>query len=432
MGFGERLLEYTGMAYDSGNFTDNTDYYMPDLNGALEKIAPDDLVAKKNAVFSGYKKLDAATIVRNSFERSFVTHGLIDRDKLMEFFSMWGDRSPYIDTQALLEQNAANIVAYGQRDSWHESYILSKDIRVLSIAIGDMNEDGADDFAVAVEFITDGFHGRRSCFVVLNDGQGGYKTGQRNDTLIHHIYAQGDGFSSLSIRNGQLSIHNNGSEWWGSETFAYFGGDLRLVRSYDHSYDRFSMNGMETTIDYLAGVIESRSTSAIYDDVNGLLLGSTAFTPIVSFFENPILFGDTHCFATPYAPSLWDYEYQGYYNIEKKDLPLKLDYSPDDALALIVEKFYSNANLIKNQIPWTEETRNNYTTLLFYEMPAYYYENAEIRIQYSRIWVHAGEGGFYGAEHIIDVINLSGNYNNDMLFGNSGMFSVDAITGGIR
>ena len=328
---------------------------------------------------------------------------------------------PVVSTD--LEMYATDIVAKMWLQNERE-YILNNNSRVVEAAFGDLNGDGIADLAVAVEREPKDDFAYHTCYILMGDEDGAYTIRHSNDSLVNGYT---EVYSSLCITEGQLTVSSTWapSLWGESYTFAYRDGRLQLVKIYECLAAFSAPNGIHTTIDLENGRIETRSYCGNDRRLNDLLLYSAGFDHEAIYFEDPVLDiikTSAYPVGTPFAPSLGSFEYQGYDGSGRSESLLDLPCHANDALMAVFGELYSDSGLVRKQIPWTDETKMNYTTLLFYEMPDFFFENDEGRLYHSSIWVSAPEGSLLTASHIIKW--QSSNDDNRFV-----LYWVDGVTG---
>ena len=119
---------------------------------------------------------------------------------------------------------------------------------VLNFTKGNLNRDGIDDAILILKVINEdnsmGDSPKRSLYILIGNGNGGYKLATKNSKCVLGVKDGGmigDPFSAVAIKNGYFSIeHYGGSSWrWIKITTFRYDSDRDnwfLHREGDESY----------------------------------------------------------------------------------------------------------------------------------------------------------------------------------------------------
>ena len=322
-----------------------------------------------------------------------------------------------LDTETLLFQNLSEIISTMPKfmQCSENPVYLSKTSRVILATAGDLNSDGNRDLAIVVELAeinkdSPGYaegeigFGPRHIYVLLGNTDGSYTVVGKSEALILKHWMGGvfgDPLENVSIENGVLSINHYGgssSRWGCTMRFSYNEGQLLLTEMAAVSHSTFTVNGEETICDFAHQMV-TRYTWR-YSEDPPLLLFSGGLPDKTYLFDDAAF---DEIFAFSYIPFL---PYLDHYQFDKYDKPLDLNISASQALDMVMAEHYNNFEKIN--IPWTQENRDNYSKLLFYEVPDYYYKGAEGTLKYYRLDVYENEGKVSDATHIVIFVSFDG------------------------
>jgi len=329
------------------------------------------------------------------------------------------------DTESLLLQNVPEIFRVMPKFMQYceNPVYLSENSRIILAAVGDLNGDGNSDLAVIVEFSeTDenslgyaegefGF-GPRYIYVLFGNSDGSYTIVNKNESLIldHNSGGVfGDPLEDLLIENDVLIIKHYGgsSDRWGYDMyFIYKDRQLILSKMVAIYHSTLTANGETTICDFINQKIEKYSSS-VEDKFNNYFLYGGEL-PAKTYLFNSVTFGEIVALSDiPFLPYLGS----DYYQFGRFDKPLDLKISASQALDMIMTEHYPDFE--KVYIPLTQENKDNYSKLLSYEIPDYYYQGSSGTLEYFYLdIVEDEEGAVSRATHNI-IFNSSGNENTE-------------------
>lgn len=314
------------------------------------------------------------------------------------------------NTEALLLQKIPEIISTMPELSLYlENFVyLSETSRVILAAAGDLNGDQKGDLAVVVEFMEDekespGYakgelsFASRHIYILIQNADGSYAVTNKNEDLILEYNEGGtfgDPLESVSIENGFLSIEHYGgssSRWGYTMRFSFNEGRLVLADMTSLSHSTFTAGGEETICDFTNHTV-TRYTLA-YSDKPPLLLFSGELPAKTYLFDNAA-FREIEAFSSiPFLPYLDQYQF------DRFDGPLDLNISASQALDMVMAEHYPDFEKVR--LPWTQECRDNYSALLFYEVPDCYYKGISGTLEYFMLDVYENDGEITDIEHTI-------------------------------
>jgi hypothetical protein len=277
--------------------------------------------------------------------------------------------------KALLEQKAKEIINNNKID-------LVDEYKITSSASGDLNLDNNPDLGVVVEKSPGNQLGLRTLYILIKNNDGSYKIKHSNSNIIlgrQEGGVWGDPFQNIEIINNMLIVHEYGGSnfrWAFDDMFKYVGNEFMLVNSKRTDYYTGTGNGYETEFDYINGNIKYSSCSFVDKKYIPKVIFANKTTEKYSFdlFDRRKLDNKD---GFNVLPSLGWYEYSKY------DKMLDLKINSNKALDLVKNTFMPD--LEKVQIPWTSETKANYSSLLFYNVPDYYYKKDNLELYYFQL-----------------------------------------------
>lgn len=262
---------------------------------------------------------------------------------------------------------------------------LEETDRVMDKAAGDLNGDGLTDWAVVVErlseveepgeYFTDA---PRTLAILLGDGVGGYTLGQTNDRFIRRdtqggVY--GDPYEGISIQDGELYYGAYGGSslrWVEDYTFHWAGNGLELKTFCSISFWTYGSCRDSRVYDFTAG--EYREYAAVLSEEGlGRLVWEQDLPVAPSRLEEEgSPWEGEPWIETPPLPSLDN----GYLSAP----PIQ---SPETLLDKAKESYHPD--MWRVEIPWTEETRTNYSDVVGYPVPGYYYTDGKAVLYYGGV-----------------------------------------------
>ena len=266
----------------------------------------------------------------------------------------------------LVEQKVAEIAE-------NKTAELIDKYRIIACSTGDLNGDSLSDLAVVAEQLSSGQLGSRKLYVLLQKKDGSYYVDCSNERLIFGRMEGGvfgEPFESITIRNLELLINHfggSGSRWGCEDTFKYIDNELCLTKSVEEIH--YNGNATERMVlkciyDYTGGCVEiSEANIALY--LSSFPITAHKFTEID--IEEMKQYNYEKIAALPTYQSSND-------RVDEKKIHIP-KISTNEALDIVKEKYYPD--LKKEYFDWTEETKKNYSNLVSYEVPDYYYKNGD-------------------------------------------------------
>lgn len=307
-----------------------------------------------------------------------------------------------LDIETLLLQNIAEIIQI--MPEYHQNPLpLSEKSHLIWAVAGDIDGDSIDDLVVVVELIVDeldeyhGF-GSRHIYVLHCDANGNYSIIHKNESLILEEWRGGvfgDPLESITIEDGILAIHHYGgssSRWGYQMCFAYDNNrQFVLTDMTVTSSSTRTANGEETICDFINHKIERYSWG---DDESQDCFLYGGDLPNRTYLFDDVTFDEIADYGNiPFLPDLGDFQF------DRFNKPIDLRITASQALDMVMAEYYSGFEKIS--IPWTRENRNNYSQLLFYEVPDHYYQSSDGILDYYRLEVFESDSEIIRMEHVI-------------------------------
>lgn len=266
---------------------------------------------------------------------------------------------------------------------------LPENASVLDVCIGDLGNDGTQDIAVVVQtptsavsvFTDDQYeYLSRSLYIFTETSTNCFVCTQQNNDIIlsnNDGGMYGDPYAGIVITDGKLIVSDYGgsSDRWGNDyIFEQTGQELLLTEIQNLSMSTHTGNGTLETYDLTEGTVRKEAISTWNEEFKPLLLYSGTFEPQTIPFEEAKAFQQTSLSPTPSypMPSLSYYEYS--------EEPKELHYSPEEVLDKIQAEYYPEMERI--DIPCDAQILENYSLLLGYQVPRYYYSDGNAVLYY--------------------------------------------------
>ena len=281
---------------------------------------------------------------------------------------------------------------------------LDEGDELIDWCAGDLNGDGTDDMALIVERNEEDSAGERlgkicELLVFLGNKQG-YTPGPSSQTFITRGAEAYPGapLSSLSIEEGALHIYEPIRKCERAADFQWQGDGLVLTQFY---WGEWYGNGTKEYFDLTNGTYSMYS--AYFDNVNDnplppkLLFQAVLDLPASWRLEDAPPMMELYTILPDAAPPL---PYLGG-NWYRSDLDSSgvLQHTPDEMLDQGKEAYYPDMERV--DIPWTEETRANFSAVAGYPVPGYYYADGETTLRYTYLEFRYSDGGFLFLTHHI-------------------------------
>lgn len=270
---------------------------------------------------------------------------------------------------------------------------LPADGRVWDWLSGDLNGDGLGDFAVVTEALPaeddDNPIAARTLTILLGE-QGGYKLGQQNGRFICRANeggGWGDPYNGMFLdKEGSLHVGEYGGGWnrWGRDyCFLWDGDGLILISfTYEVSFPTTEIVHMRKDIyDY-----ERQTFKRLIDDDIPLFQCDveSQCRPLEELpgYDDP----DYWKYPAPYLPELYPDK------LTETEVPEPVG-EPALTATVVLDMVQAQRGVSAERadIPWTEETYQNYSAELGYEPPQYYYTDEKGILYYNSL-THSGEG----------------------------------------
>lgn len=267
---------------------------------------------------------------------------------------------------------------------------------VMDRAAGDLNGDGFEDWVVVIEGPPEEGReeeypqaGPRILTILLGDGEGGYTQGQSNDRFVRRADQGGtfgDPYEGIQIEDGELEYSAYGGSswrWWDTYRFSWQGDGLTLKTAEYISYSCVTegLGGEQTHYDFSTGEYTLRAWCGGGGDMDGKLLWREPLSMTAPRLEElPNVDDEGEPWVeTPPLPSLGRYEYGA------ASLYAPARHSPEDLLDKAKKEHHPD--MWRVDIPWTGETRANYSAVMGCEAPGYYYTDGQAVLYYNGLEV---------------------------------------------
>lgn len=304
------------------------------------------------------------------------------------------------DTEVLLMQRLHDIIQATKSEYWMDNIVLAENVsQIRSAVTGDLNSDGNDDLAVVVEFAIKrdettpeysfGWGSPRTIFILLGNADGSYRIAHKNEALIQENGMGGrfgEPLVHIKIEDGVLEIaHIQGTSWswYDIMRFSYDNnGQLTLISSMQDCYWSVGPNNETTTCDFVNHKLERYSWSKPWEEEGKKLLLYSGELPNQTFLFDEVTFSEiSNLSYIRFLPDWFNYLYDGFQ--EQSHTPYDLKISPSQALDMAMAENYPDFE--KVYIPYTQENKDNYLELLFYETPDYYYKGKDGLLIYRNV-----------------------------------------------
>ena len=257
-------------------------------------------------------------------------------------------------------------------------------------SFGDLNLDGQEDFAAVVEQGPGQYTGSRQIYLFLNN-KGNFKLAFENNSIVLGNLeggAFGDPYEDISLSEGEFCVQDYGgsSDRWGhSYTFTYRDNKLILSTITLVGYNTFNLNGTINTYNLMSKKAETRTTyepgeedttGKDYDDLliyegKIKLMGEIPFEEAAAWEEADFILEPHYP-----MPPLWNYDYG------QKDFT-GTRFTAEEILDKVKKKYYPGMKRIP--IPCSQAILDNYSALLGYHVPTYYYSDGEHELYYYQM-----------------------------------------------
>ena len=265
---------------------------------------------------------------------------------------------------------------------------------VMDWATGDLNGDGIEDWAVVVEGSGEEkpeghlAAGPRKLVILLGDGAGGFQSGQTNDHFIRRADQGGvfgDPYEGIGIEDGEFQYRAYGGSswrWWEIYHFSWQGDGLLLKTAEYINYTCVSeeLGGYQDRYDFSTGEYTRHVWCGAGGEMDGKLLWGEPISVTAPRLEDLPNVEET---AEPWVelpplPGLPDI-------YAAVPLYTPAQQSPEAMLDKAKETYHPE--MYRVDIPWTEETRANYSAAVGYPVPSYYYTDGKAILYYYKLEV---------------------------------------------
>jgi hypothetical protein len=256
--------------------------------------------------------------------------------------------------------------------------------------------------------------GSRNLYLLMQGANGRYIVKHANQNIIKGKQeggVWGDPFQNIEISNNTLIVNEYGGSnfrWAFCDKYQYIADEFMLISSQVDNYYMGTGYGYNAEYDYANGVVIYKSYSRI-KNYQPKLIFSGNLTSKYSF-DTYDMRKQKHVDGFNFLPSL------GYYDYNKYDKMFELKITTNKALELVRNTI--KPDMEKVQIPWTAETKANYSSLTFYIVPDLYYRKGNSTLYYYKLVNKEGK-----LEHSIIFRDGNDNYK---------FYSVDDLTGEVK
>jgi hypothetical protein len=262
---------------------------------------------------------------------------------------------------------------------------LPSDYTLMDYCFGDLNRDGQEDFAAVIEQGSGKFTGSRRIYLFLKQ-KGTYVPAFENSKILLGSMEGGvfgDPYAGIELADGKFHINDYGgssSRWGHTYTFTYQNDKLLLSDIRVDGMSTFTLGGIRETYLLLEKRAEFRSSYEADDTdrrkYDHLLLyeGRIKLSEEIPFVKAYAWCEEDLILEPEYPmPDLYSYEYG-----LKETAEARL--TAEEVLDMVQKKYHPNMKMI--MLPCSQEILNNYSTLLGYQVPTYYYSDGDHELYY--------------------------------------------------
>lgn len=310
----------------------------------------------------------------NKHENKNVTNNTTVQEQKLEKVFEDKEGKPFDDRIKEILQDKADIITKNEQMTILDGY------KVINVATGDLNLDGISDLAVVVEMSPGDMKGSRMLYVLICGLDGRYVVSHANRNIIlgkQEGGIWGDPFEKVEISDNVLSVIEYGGSnfrWQYIDKFKYIDAKLTLIEARRLNYYTGTGNGYQTDCDYINKTVKFSSTSMTEEN----------YKPKLIYFEllqsNMILFDSFDIGEIPVESEFYLLPSLGWYEYFQQKNMIDLRLSTNAALDSV--KKFLNTDMEKVQFSWTAETKTNYSSLVFYTVPEYYYKSGKLKLYY--------------------------------------------------
>lgn len=279
---------------------------------------------------------------------------------------------------------------------------LDEGDELIDWCAGDLNGDGTDDIALIVERNEEDATGERfgklrELSILLGNGKG-YVLSQSSRQAVRWSGEGGmnpEPHGGMTIDENSLTVHEFGTKWDDDHIFSWQGDGLSLT-GFIHCNQEWNGSDLYDCLEDCFDLLTGEFTRTGRGDTDTLLFQAVLDLP------GPWTLDET---PGPWERSLFEslppllIREHSPYNPENHDVTGILRYTPQEVLDRIHEEQYPDWEQV--DIPWTEESRANYSAFLGYPVPDCYYANGEKKLYYFWLNSHYSDGGFLFLTHDI-------------------------------
>ncbi|MDF2944802.1 MAG: hypothetical protein K0S01_3660 [Herbinix sp.] len=294
-----------------------------------------------------------------------------------------------------------------------ESISLPVNYSIIDSCEGDLNTDGLSDFVVIVEQAPGSYTGSRAIYIFIQD-KGQYEFQSINTSLVlgyNEGGVFGDPYSGISINDGKLHVTDYGgsSDRWAHDyEFEFVDNQFILTFVEQINYNTFHLFGTVDYYDLQAKTkvtrtwnVKEETSDNPYDKLllfTGRIINDkkVAFHDTIAWCENDFEISPNYP-----MPTLWNTEFGA------NDFTSIMKYKPEEILDKVQQKYYPAMHKVK--LPCSIEIINNYSLLLGYHIPSYYYSDGENNLYYSEFdYFDSNESN----EHLVIYQFIQDDYND--------------------